>query len=68
MCGIAAMFAYSSDAPEVQEQELTRIRDSRRARRPDGEGSSFYDDGLSVHVSYCDVMIYPSFILSVFYF
>ena len=41
MCGIAALFAYRSDAPEVQERELTRIRDSMRVRGPDGEGSWF---------------------------
>ncbi|MEO7297099.1 MAG: asparagine synthase (glutamine-hydrolyzing) [Verrucomicrobiota bacterium] len=41
MCGIAALFAYSSDSPEVQERELTRIRDSMRVRGPDGEGSWF---------------------------
>ena len=39
MCGIAALFAYNSDAPEVQERELTRIRKAGIVKwlRPDAK-------------------------------
>lgn len=39
MCGIAAIFAYDSDAPSVDEGELTVIRDHMTARGPDGAGN-----------------------------
>ena len=38
MCGIAGVFAYQHDAPEVDVQELLRVRDSMAARGPDGAG------------------------------
>ena len=39
MCGIAAIFAYDPDAPNVDEGELTAIRDRMTARGPDGCGN-----------------------------
>src|SRR4051794_13778432 len=41
MCGIAAIFAYDSSAPGVEESELTTIRDQMTARGPDGAGNWF---------------------------
>ena len=41
MCGIAAIFAYDSNAPCVDEGELTAIRDHMTARGPDGAGNWF---------------------------
>src|SRR5262245_29113224 len=38
MCGIAAIFAYSADAPGVERDELIAIRDRMTARGPDGAG------------------------------
>src|SRR5437016_10897448 len=38
MCGIAATFAYSPDAPPVDLAELRRIRESMSSRGPDGVG------------------------------
>ena len=38
MCGIAAIFAYDSSAPGVNEGELVSIRDHMAARGPDGAG------------------------------
>ena len=38
MCGIAAIFAYDSSAPGVNEGELVAIRDRMAARGPDGAG------------------------------
>src|SRR5438445_7482087 len=38
MCGIAAIFAYSTDAPAVDRDELIAIRDHMIARGPDGFG------------------------------
>ena len=45
MCGIAAIFAYSSDAPGVDPGELVAIRDHMIARGPDGSGSWISPDG-----------------------
>jgi len=39
MCGLAAIFAYGSDAHLVDPMEMIRIRDAMRKRGPDGEGS-----------------------------
>ncbi|MEQ1724368.1 MAG: asparagine synthase (glutamine-hydrolyzing) [Sphingopyxis sp.] len=36
MCGIAGIFSYASSAANVDEGELTRIRDHMAARGPDG--------------------------------
>ncbi len=41
MCGIAAIFAYDSSAPGVNEGELVSIRDHMAARGPDGAGLWF---------------------------
>jgi asparagine synthase (glutamine-hydrolysing) len=41
MCGIAAIFAYDSSAPGVNEGELVSIRDCMAARGPDGAGLWF---------------------------
>ena len=41
MCGIAAIFAYHSDAPNVDATELRVIRDHMKARGPDGAGEWF---------------------------
>jgi asparagine synthase (glutamine-hydrolysing) len=38
MCGIVAIYAYHSDAPPVDPEELIRIRDAMRHRGPDGAG------------------------------
>ncbi|MEK8049896.1 asparagine synthase (glutamine-hydrolyzing) [Ideonella sp. DXS22W] len=38
MCGIAAIFSYSADAPPVNPDELRQIRDRMAARGPDGAG------------------------------
>src|SRR6185369_7053436 len=45
MCGIAAIFAYSPDAPNVDAGELISIRDHMSARGPDGMGEWFSSDG-----------------------
>src|ERR1043166_9182894 len=42
MCGIAAIFAYASSAPGVDEGELRTIRDHMKSRGPDGAGE-WYD-------------------------
>ena len=41
MCGIAAIFAYDSSAPGVNEGELVSIRDCMAPRGPDGAGLWF---------------------------
>lgn len=38
MCGIAAIFAYHTDAPPVDCEALIRVRDHMTARGPDAEG------------------------------
>jgi asparagine synthase (glutamine-hydrolysing) len=38
MCGIAAIFSYSPDAPPVDRAELLAMRDHMTARGPDGAG------------------------------
>jgi asparagine synthase (glutamine-hydrolysing) len=44
MCGIAAIFAYSDDAPNVDRDELLAIRDQMIARGPGGAGEWFRPD------------------------
>ncbi len=44
MCGIAAIFAHSPDAPPVDRDELIAIRDRMLQRGPDGEGIWISDD------------------------
>ncbi len=41
MCGIAAIFAYDSNAPAVDRGELMAIRDRMASRGPDGAGEWF---------------------------
>ncbi len=45
MCGLAALFAYHSDAPGVDRNELKLINDRMIRRGPDGEGFWYSDDG-----------------------
>jgi asparagine synthase (glutamine-hydrolysing) len=45
MCGIAAIFAHHSVAPEVSRDELRAVRDHMAARGPDGVGEWFSADG-----------------------
>ena len=44
MCGINAIFAYSSAAPPVDPQELLLCREAMHKRGPDGGGSWISDD------------------------
>src|SRR5438093_69976 len=39
MCGIAAIFAYDSRAPEVDREQLRRVCDRMSCRGPDGAGA-----------------------------
>ena len=36
MCGVASIFAYATDSPLVDRDELLRIRESMVSRGPDG--------------------------------
>jgi len=45
MCGIAAIFSYAADAPQVDAAELLRIRDHMTLRGPDGSGMWLSPDG-----------------------
>ncbi len=45
MCGIAGIFAYHCAAPEIDREELRKIRDHMAARGPDGQGEWFSADG-----------------------
>ncbi len=45
MCGLAGIFSYHYAAPQVDRDELQRIRDHMAARGPDGQGEWFSDDG-----------------------
>jgi len=51
MCGIAALFAYHSDAPPVSPRELEAINDAMRRRGPDGEGI-WIDDARRVGLAH----------------
>jgi len=44
VCGITAIFAYHYAAPQVDRDELRRIRDHMASRGPDGKGEWFSDD------------------------
>jgi len=44
VCGIATIFAYTSDAPPVDREELMRMRERMIPRGPDGSGMWFSDD------------------------
>jgi len=45
MCGLCALFAYTSEALPVDPGELLKINDAMARRGPDGEGKWFSDDG-----------------------
>ena len=45
MCGVAAIFSFSSAAPPVERGELARIRDYMVNRGPDAKGEWFSPDG-----------------------
>src|SRR5207249_7877639 len=45
MCGIAAIFAYQSGAPNVSHDEVIAMRDYMAARGPDGVGEWFSENG-----------------------
>jgi len=51
MCGIAALFAYHSDAPPVAPRELEAINDAMRRRGPDGAGL-WVDDAARVGLAH----------------
>ncbi len=38
MCGIAGIYAFSTNTPPVNTEELIRIRDTMTNRGPDGKG------------------------------
>ena len=42
MCGFAGIFAYSNNAPPVQDAELLRIRDQMTLLGQEGEGLRFF--------------------------
>ena len=44
MCGIAGIFAYAEDAPQVDAAELLRMRDRMITRGPDGAGMWVAED------------------------
>ncbi len=44
MCGIAGVFAYAPNAPQVNRQELKAVNDHMRARGPDGSGEWYSND------------------------
>jgi asparagine synthase (glutamine-hydrolysing) len=45
MCGIAGIYAYRNDAPNIDREELRRVRDHMAARGPDGHGEWVSEDG-----------------------
>ncbi len=45
MCGLAAIFAFASDAPPVAEAELVAMREAMARRGPDGAGLWLSGDG-----------------------
>ena len=44
MCGVVGIYAYHSDAPPVDQEELLRIRDYMVSRGPDGKGEWYSSD------------------------
>ena len=44
MCGLVAIFGYQNSAPDVDQSELNRIRESMIVRGPDGSGTWVSDD------------------------
>src|SRR5262245_2703183 len=45
MCGIVGIYAYTATAPEIDREELRRIRDNMLLRGPDGVGEWYSQDG-----------------------
>jgi asparagine synthase (glutamine-hydrolysing) len=45
MCGVAGIFAYGTNTPPVDREELLRIRDAMKSRGPDGSGVWISADG-----------------------
>ena len=45
MCGIVGIYAYRANAPEIDHEELRRIRDHMAVRGPDGLGEWLSGDG-----------------------
>ncbi len=45
MCGIVGIYAYRATAPEVDREELQRIRNHMTVRGPDGVGEWLSEDG-----------------------
>jgi asparagine synthase (glutamine-hydrolysing) len=45
MCGINAIYAYHYAAPDVDRDEVRRVRDRMAARGPDGSGEWYSEDG-----------------------
>lgn len=45
VCGIAGVFSYGTEAPQVDEAELLRMRDRMRSRGPDANGLWIANDG-----------------------
>lgn len=45
MCGIAGIFSYHVNAPQMEREELMRMRESMISRGPDGEGLWVSDRG-----------------------
>src|SRR5215510_9536249 len=44
MCGIVGIYAYRTNAPDVDREELRRIRDHMAVRGPDGIGEWVSED------------------------
>lgn len=44
MCGIAGTYSYHPNSPEINREELIRIRDHMVARGPDGKGEWFSEN------------------------
>ena len=44
MCGVAAIYSYSSKSPLVDRNELRLIRDEMTVRGPDGFGEWFSEN------------------------
>lgn len=45
MCGVAGIYGYHPDSPEINRDELIRIRDHMAARGPDGKGAWVSEGG-----------------------
>ena len=45
MCGVAGVYAYHPNAPQIDREELIKIRDHMASRGPDGKGEWYSSDG-----------------------